>query len=665
MAQRTPFSFSFTALFAGSALAATLVGQSLNGQSFDATGLRAPAEVGATGLVQAGDDSTYARSDFDDSKWLPVDAKTLLREYFPVTQPAILWRRIHIRVSPEDTQLAFQVHDISPAFEVYVNGQKLIQSGRVEPYVPYTTSARLLVLVPATQLRTGSLVIAIRARVTRSWWGSTDPGFSASSLAIGQESALRNMAVVTMISDEAMGVIESLCGLGVALVALALFLGQRREREYLFVFLMGFLRYAFLPINLVSMTRNVPAGWAMEVLPELMIIASVFAYLLMCQAFLRKQFSRRLWILSVIAVAAYFAADVGNSDFGVPSAYAQAAHVPYLLIQDVILPLLFLRELRRGNREAGVLLIPMFLYGLLDYALYTSFLLQQIPAFRTAGLYGETLVNSFQIGIIQFSPGSLANISFWLSLTIIMVLRAARTSRQRAVLEGEMAAAREVQQVILPESVESLPGLTIESIYQPAQEVGGDFFQVIPHKSDGSLLIVAGDVSGKGLKAGMLVALLVGAIRMAAEISSDPLLLLQALNRRLIGRRDAQATCLALRFDPDGAVMLANAGHLAPYLNGEPLPMEGALPLGLIDGTACSVMRFELAVGDTLWLMSDGIVEATNADGQLLGFERTLELVRSAKSVAYVAAEAQRFGQEDDISVICVTRTAVPEHATA
>ncbi len=198
----------------------------------------------------------------------------------------------------------------------------------------------------------------------------------------------------------------------------------------------------------------------------------------------------------------------------------------------------------------------------------------------------------------------------------------------------------------------------MESVYQPAQEVGGDFFQVMPYKTNGSLLIVAGDVSGKGLKAGMVVALLVGAIRMAAEISCDPLLLLQALNRRLTGRRDVQATCLALRIEPDGAVTLANAGHIAPYLNGEPLQMEGALPLGMMEGAECSVMCFQLAVGDNLLLMSDGIAEATDARGQLFGFERVQELVRSARSAAEVAAVAQRFGQGDDISVISITRTA-------
>jgi serine phosphatase RsbU (regulator of sigma subunit) len=76
-------------------------------------------------------------------------------------------------------------------------------------------------------------------------------------------------------------------------------------------------------------------------------------------------------------------------------------------------------------------------------------------------------------------------------------------------------------------------------------------------------------------------------------------------------------------------------------------------------------MRFNLAVGDKLVLMSNGIAGATDADGQLFGFERVLELVRSANSVADVVAEAQRFGQEDDISVISITRTAVLEAASA
>jgi serine phosphatase RsbU (regulator of sigma subunit) len=129
-----------------------------------------------------------------------------------------------------------------------------------------------------------------------------------------------------------------------------------------------------------------------------------------------------------------------------------------------------------------------------------------------------------------------------------------------------------------------------------------------------------------------------------------------------MGRGDAQATCLALRISSDGGVMLANAGHVAPYLNGEELPMEGALPLGMIEGAEPSVMRFALKQGDRLVLMSDGIAEATDANGKLFGFERVHALLRKSPSATEVANAAQAFGQEDDISVISVTRM---EAATA
>jgi serine phosphatase RsbU (regulator of sigma subunit) len=218
--------------------------------------------------------------------------------------------------------------------------------------------------------------------------------------------------------------------------------------------------------------------------------------------------------------------------------------------------------------------------------------------------------------------------------------------------------AQEVQQVILPEARLTLPGLLIESEYRPAREVGGDFFQIIPNGVDGSLLIVAGDVTGKGLKAGMLVALLVGAIRTAADVCTDPDLILRALNKRLLGRSNAQATCLALTIARDGEVVLANAGHVPPYRNKEMIAMEGALPLGMVDGAEPSVMRFQLVEGDTLVLMSDGVVEATDANRRLFGFERVAELLRTATTAAEIASAAEEFGQEDDVSVIYLTRTA-------
>jgi serine phosphatase RsbU (regulator of sigma subunit) len=156
----------------------------------------------------------------------------------------------------------------------------------------------------------------------------------------------------------------------------------------------------------------------------------------------------------------------------------------------------------------------------------------------------------------------------------------------------------------------------------------------------------------------MLVALLVGAIRTSADFDPDPLAVLKVLNQRLWGRNHAAATCLALRIAADGGASLANAGHMPPYLNGQPVEIEGSLPLGMIEDAEFSVLQFRFAQGDQLLLMSDGIAEATDLNGDLFGFERILDLLRNSASAAAIATAAQNFGQEDDISVISIIRTA-------
>ena len=270
----------------------------------------------------------------------------------------------------------------------------------------------------------------------------------------------------------------------------------------------------------------------------------------------------------------------------------------------------------------------------------------------------------FPLGV-QFSLATIASLLLAAVVTLLLLRRLLNSLRRQRQMALDVKQAQEVQQVILPQSQVKVAGLEIESEYRPALEVGGDFFQIIPHPTNGSVLIVAGDVAGKGLRAGMLVALLVGAIRSTAELNAEPEFVLRALNRRLMGRGDAQATCLALRIEASGEVTLANAGHLPPYLNGDPLAMEGALPLGVAETAEFSVMRFKLTEGDRLGLVSDGIAEAMDADGHLFGFERVAELLRTAVSAAEVAGAAQKFGQQDDVSVIAVTRTAVMEAAPA
>jgi hypothetical protein len=263
----------------------------------------------------------------------------------------------------------------------------------------------------------------------------------------------------------------------------------------------------------------------------------------------------------------------------------------------------------------------------------------------------------FPLGV-QITLGDIANLLLAFVIAWLLLRRLLGTVRRQRLMELDVKQAQEVQRVILPEPIATLPGLAIESEYRPAREVGGDFFQILPHPSNGSMLIVAGDVAGKGLQAGMLVALLVGAIRTSAHFDPDPLAVLKVLNQRLWGRSHAAATCLALRIAADGGAMLANAGHVPPYLNGHPVEIEGSLPLGMIDDAEFSVLQFRFTEGDHLLLMSDGIAEATDLNGNLFGFERVLDLLRNSASAAAIATAAQNFGQEDDISVISIIRTA-------
>ena len=268
----------------------------------------------------------------------------------------------------------------------------------------------------------------------------------------------------------------------------------------------------------------------------------------------------------------------------------------------------------------------------------------------------------FALGTVFFY-NEAADLVLVAVIALLLLRRLVLSMRRQRQMALDVKQAQEVQQVLMPKEQPPIPGLTIETVYRPARDVGGDFFQIVQHPTDGSALIVAGDVVGKGLKAGMLVALLVGAIRTATDTSLDPEFVLSVLNKRLIRRGDAQATCLALRISVDGEAIVANAGHMLPYLNGEPVDMQGALPLGIIEDVEPSVLRLQLQPRDTLMLMSDGIVEATDAEGHLFGFERLHQLLRSEMNAGELATAAQDFGQEDDICVISVTRTAAPEPA--
>jgi hypothetical protein len=218
--------------------------------------------------------------------------------------------------------------------------------------------------------------------------------------------------------------------------------------------------------------------------------------------------------------------------------------------------------------------------------------------------------------------------------------------------ETELEAARAVQQVLIPDDIPTLPCFKIESVFQPAGQVGGDFFQILPIER-GCVLIVIGDVSGKGMPAAMTVSLLVGTLRTLANYTASPARILAEMNQRMLVRsKDGFTTCLVLHADPDGTVTAANAGHLPPYCSGEEMVIEGGLPLGLDAHSTYQESKFELAPGAQLTLLTDGVVEARSSTGELFGFARAQALSR--ESAERIAEAARAFGQDDDITVVTV-----------
>jgi hypothetical protein len=271
----------------------------------------------------------------------------------------------------------------------------------------------------------------------------------------------------------------------------------------------------------------------------------------------------------------------------------------------------------------------------------------------------------FALGGVPFTPQAILSTVLVLSIAYAVYLE--QRERQMAV-EQEYRSAQELQRVLVPQTLPSLEGYAVTSAYQPAHQVGGDFFQLIKQEDRqevGSAILVLGDVSGKGLKAAMTVSLIVGTVRTLVEATDDPAAILAGLNRRLHGRLDnGFTTCLVLRFDAEGSCVLANAGQLAPFLNQDEMDLPDALPLALDPNATYETTAFHLAVGDRLTVYTDGLLEARNPAGEIFGFERVRALMAKKPDAGQAAEAAVAFGQDDDITVLTLTRLAIGVKST-
>ena len=241
-------------------------------------------------------------------------------------------------------------------------------------------------------------------------------------------------------------------------------------------------------------------------------------------------------------------------------------------------------------------------------------------------------------------------------------------------VEQELGTARSIQHALLPDDLPKLEGWKIAYHYQPAREVGGDFYDFLKLQ-DGRVGIVIGDVSGKGIAAALVMANTQSVLRAVAQRGDiAPGRVLAEANEVLYTYIPSGTfvTCFYGVLDPEsGLIVYANAGHDLPYLqrDGDARELRArGMPLGLMPSMFYEEAEAVLAAGDDLLFYSDGLVEAHDPEGQMFGFPRLRELimVRAAGSggelVDFLLAELHRFTgedseQEDDITLVTLERS--------
>lgn len=615
-------------------------------QFADASSAGGPVAISAPWRFHTGDNPQWAASDFDDSQWpLLHTGKSWTDQGYP-DYYGYAWYRIRVRLPANSAPLAIEIGQIYTSADVYVDGRLAGTIGRMQPtpqwrYQPGTN------VVPLPAGASGTVEIAVR------FWeyriiAHYRPGGFLDRPRIGTLDVLRQASFARAARLLAGSLpelaVDSLAAI-LGLFSLGLFLLRRSATEY-----------AWGGLWLLSLA----CSHAGDVIPPLLSAPVMFTQLIanwilkscvfvFCLLFVwRFLGARRDWlqrtgiVLALLLLPGYVLIRMQWIST------AQHHRIVFVLVLSIAVIVLqrLIRSAMDGNHEARLLLFPLLLMmGVLaaQEVAWVLFAARVLPA--------PALV-MLRVGPFVVDYNDVFDLFGLLAFGAALILRFTHSAERDERLSAELDAARRAQAQLVPLSLPAVINLRTEAAYLPAAEVGGDFYQVIPQPA-GATLIVVGDVSGKGLKAAMTGTLVIGALRSLAVEELSPAQILTRLNAQLAAASDGGfVTCLCARIEAEGNLILANAGHLAPYRNGEEIQLESGLPLGIApDATYCE-STICLAPNDQLTFLSDGVIEARNLQGELFGFDRTAAI--SSRSAEQIAEAAKQFGQEDDITVLTV-----------
>jgi hypothetical protein len=618
-----------------------------------------------------GDHPEYADPSFDDSRAEQLSADRPWGVQGHPSYVGFAWYRRHIDFKPPKgvpvPDTALLIPHIDDAYEIYWNGKLFGRNGKLPPFPEWYEFSQPAQTFNLGPVRSGVLAIRVWKAPLISEDSGLRGGFEGIPLAGSSEaiSARKNLLAYEWLRsrqfDFALNLLYGLIGV----LSLLAWLRDRRQWPLFWMSVFALARI----FQLLIYGLHLP--WYLGVANAVWQPISSFRdialwYLLLSLLELRDKpalvrLTRTCAYISVISTVLdgfpYFLGWIPALTLPIMIADAALTAI-YILVAGLPLVLVIAAVFSRKRLDIHRWLVALlaFTAGMFQTA---EGILPQGQRF-THWTFAEKI--DTPLFIVRGNTVSVITATGLLLLFAIVyaVYRNSDENRRRQnALEQEFQSARALQQVLIPVALPSLPGFALTSAYRPAQEVGGDFFQIIPLDGalEGSSLVIVGDVSGKGLKAAMSVSFIVGAIRALANLVPDPGELLAELNRRLFDRlQGGFATCVVLRLDPDGRGSVASAGHPAPFLNRKELELPGALPLGVVATATFQETSIQFRVGDHCTLYTDGLLEARNHAGALYGFERLSRLLAARLNAAQAADAAVRFGQDDDITVVTLTR---------
>ncbi|WP_263358984.1 PP2C family protein-serine/threonine phosphatase [Acidicapsa ligni] len=623
-----------------------------------------------------GDNSRWATASFDDSNWEQIEVDAPWGAQNHPSYAGFAWYRRHLEVQPtsgatQDYRLL--ISHAEDAYEVYWNGVLIGSYGKLPPH-PSWYYAEFPRSFPLTGSAYGVLAIRVWKAPLESFSSEYSGGLYAAPL-VGDPDTITLKEKATYWSYVREDLFDySLILLRCFVALLCVMLWTRNRREHLFIWV-AVLTATPVALEMLQRLFLIPFsyGVARFLNQPLYAVYHISLWFLLVWL-LRLNDNRTLvrWtrILAGCMLIAGFLDGALAYFWGSAGLWMQLADgflTTFLMLVEIFPFVLIGAGFRRRlDASRWVVAISATLLRTIDTVADASALGQR---FTHWSLFSDIIDTPlFVIQGVAFRAEKVASIALFLSILFAVYRYALERQVRQNALEQEMQSAREIQQVLIPETLPSLVGYAVTSAYQPAQEVGGDFFQILSNP-DGSTLIALGDVSGKGLKAAMNVSMIVGVLRALSDVSSSPKEILGGLNRCLCGRMQGGfTTALILRLgadcDPAGSVTIANAGHLPPFLNYKELMLEGSLPLGLAAFASYDEITLRLHPGDYLSLYTDGLLEARSANGELYGFERMHRLLAAHPTAQQATEAAVAFGQEDDITVLTLTRLAAGEESS-